>query len=183
MHRDPITFSYKTSSRLEVTGHIVSHLTVSCSRAGSERQAPSDIDLFVTLRKFNREGKEVFYTGTMGDPVPIVKGWLRVSLRKVDTTHSSHRDYLPYRNYFGSEVQPAKENEKYAVDVEIWPTNTVLEPEESLVLEIAGHDTQGVGNFSHGHPEDRKDEIFDGTNTVHVGGESSYIILPVIKNR
>lgn len=119
----------------------------------------------------------------MGDPVPVVKGWLRVSLRKVDTSHSSHREYLPYRNYFSNEVQQVKENEKYNVDVEIWPTNTVLEAGESLVFEIAGHDTQGVGKFSHEHPEDRKPEIFEGTNTIHVGGELSYIVLPVIENR
>jgi predicted acyl esterase len=144
---------------------------------------PSDIDLFVTLRKLDRTGKEIFYTGTMGDPVPVVKGWLRVSLRKVNTSHPSHRDYLPYRNYFSTDVQPVRANEMYAVDVEIWPTNTVLEPDEFLVLEIAGHDTQGVGNFSHEHPEDRKPEIFDGINTVHVCGESSYIILPVIEKK
>jgi hypothetical protein len=48
-----------------------------------------------------------------------------------------------------------------------------LEPGESLVLEIAGHDTQGVGKFLHEHPDDRNPSVFEGFNTVHVGGDSS----------
>ena len=46
--------------------------------------------------------------------------------------HPLYRDYLPYREYASGDVQPVKENEKYAVDVEVWPTNTVLEPNELL---------------------------------------------------
>ncbi|KAH6652285.1 Alpha/Beta hydrolase protein [Truncatella angustata] len=177
---EPISFTYKTSSRLEITGHIVAHLTVAGVRKTPDSIPPSDIDLFVTLRKINAAGEEVFYTGTMGDPVPIVKGWLRVSLRKVDETHPLHREHLPYRNYFSSEIQPVVENEKYEVDVEVWPTSVVLAAGESLALEIAGHDTQGVGNFSHEHPKDRSREVFSGNNILYVGGKTSHLSLPII---
>ncbi|KAI8315831.1 hypothetical protein K4K59_000769 [Colletotrichum sp. SAR11_240] len=153
MDGDPISFRYKTPALLEITGHIVAHLTVSASRKPARDSPPTDIDLFVTLLKINVNGQEVFYTGTMGDPVPIVK-----------------------------DVQPVKENEKYAVDVEVWPTNVVLEPGETLVLEIAGHDTQGVGSFSHGHAKDRDKKTFTGINTVHTGGENSWLLLPVINS-
>jgi hypothetical protein len=178
--RDPAVFKYTTQNVLEVTGHIVAHLTVSSSRKDDQRGGPKDIDLFVTLKKLDTDGKEVFFTGTMGDPVPVTKGWLRTSLRKTDPTHYMHRSYLPYRNYYSTDVQPVNERELYQVDVEIWPTNVILEPGQSLVVEVAGHDTQGVGNFSHEHPEDRKIEVFDGTNNIHVGGERSYITLPII---
>ncbi|KAK4936722.1 hypothetical protein LTR10_022446 [Elasticomyces elasticus] len=177
---EPVSFQYTTKTSLEITGHIVAHLTVSASRKTGQPQPPSDIDLFVTLRKLDDSGKEVHFTGTMGDPVPVVKGWLRASLRKTDPTNPFHHDYLPYRNYYSTEVQAISENELYAVDVEIWPTNVVLEPGQSLVFEVAGHDTQGVGKFSHEHPEDRKPEVFDGVNTIHVGSASSYITLPII---
>lgn len=179
----PLTFRYQTPSTLEITGHILAHITVSCSRKTPDAPVPSEIDLFVTLRKLNAEGKEVFYTGTMGDPVPVVKGWLRVSLHQVNASHPSHHDYLPYREYASGDVQPVKENEKYAVDVEVWPTNTVLEPNESLVLDIAGHDTQGVGKFSHEHLEDRDPSGFDGPNNVEVGQESSWLLFPIIPSR
>ena len=38
--------------------------------------------------------------------------------------------------------------------MEVWTNNTVLEAHETLVLEIAGCDTQGVGKVSHEHLED-----------------------------
>ncbi|KAK2694405.1 hypothetical protein QWA68_005811 [Fusarium oxysporum] len=183
LNGEPIRFAYKTSSTLEITGHIVAHLTVAATRKSADATPPSDIDLFITLRKINAKGAEVFYTGTMGDPVPIVKGWQRVSLRKVDESNKLHKEYLPYRNYYLSDVQPVEENQKYKVDVEVWPTNVVLEPEETLVLEIAGHDTQGVGKFSHEHPDDRDPKAFDGKNIITVGGEASWLTLPVIDAR
>ncbi|KAB8246776.1 Alpha/Beta hydrolase protein [Aspergillus flavus] len=179
----PITFLYKTSSSLEITGHILARLTVSYSRESPNSSPPTDIDLFVTLRKLNAHGKEVFYTGTMGDPFPIVKGWLRVSLRKVNTEHPFHRHYLPYRDYTSADVQPVQENERYQVDVEVWPTNTVLDPNETLVLEIACHDTQGVGKFSHKHLDDQDPAVFRGLNHIQVGQESGYLLLPLIPSR
>lgn len=182
-YRDPVIFRYETPSSLEITGHVLAHLTVSCSRSAPDALPPTEIDLFVTLRKLNAEGKEVFYTGTMGDPVPIVKGWLRTSLRKVNANHPFHQDILPYRDYFSSDVQPVNEGEKYEVDVEVWPTNTILESNETLVLEIAGHDTQGVGKFSHEHPEDRDSKALGGLNHIQVGQENSFIVLPIIPPR
>jgi uncharacterized protein len=39
----------------------------------------------------------------------------------------------------------------------------------------------GCGPFVHADPVDRPSELFDGTVTVHTGGERrSYLLLPVI---
>lgn len=73
-NRKPITFRYQTPSTLKITGHILDRITVSCSRRTPESPVPTNIHLFVTLRKLNAEGKEVFYTGTIEDPVPVIKG-------------------------------------------------------------------------------------------------------------
>lgn len=73
---------------IEITGHSVAHLNVSVTQ-DINGPAPSDIDLFVTLPYIGPDGKEVHYTGTVGDPVPLVKGWLRVSLRQVNKEHTS----------------------------------------------------------------------------------------------
>jgi len=138
----------------EVTGNVVAHLNVSVTPdpAGA---TPSDIDLFLTLRHISPEGKEVFYTGTAGDPVPLTKGWLRVSLRKVNKDHHKHREHLPHRDYFSTDVQPVIPGEVYPVDVEVWPTNVVVEQGGKLVLEVASGDTQGSGIFLHNDPVDR----------------------------
>ncbi|KAH7066482.1 Alpha/Beta hydrolase protein [Paraphoma chrysanthemicola] len=182
LNGDSAQFRFTTKTTLEITGHIVAHLTVSAS-SGNQGQSPTEIDLFITLRKLTKGGSEVFYTGTMGDAVPVVKGWQRVSLRKTDPTHPLHRSYLPYRNYRSSDVQEVLLNKPYEVDVEVWPTNVVLEEGETLLLEVAGHDTQGVGNFSHGHEHDRRPEALGGKNNLHVGGEDSWLLLPIIPKR
>src|SRR6185295_17698614 len=71
---------------LEVTGPLAAVLFVS-----SETE---DMDLFLTLRNFDPDGNEVLETGQQGAPVPVAKGWLRVSHRELDPELS-----LPYRPY------------------------------------------------------------------------------------
>ena len=137
----------------EITGHIVAHLNVSMN-AYIGGSLPRDIDLFLTLRYFIND-KEVYYTGTAGDPVPLCKGWLRASLRKINTSHIRHREYLPYRDYFKSDILPVLPGEVYPVDVELWPTNVVMEKGSRLVLEVASGDTQGSGIFTHNGDQDR----------------------------
>lgn len=126
----------------EITGHITAHLNVSMS-PDSGGSLPRDIDLFLTLRHMDQNGVEILYTGTAGDGVPLCKGWLRVSLRKMNRDHARHRPYLPYRDYFSSDVLPVLPGESYPVDIEIWPTNVVLEVGDKLVFEVSSGDTQG----------------------------------------
>jgi predicted acyl esterase len=156
---DPQLVQFSTppfEKETEFTGHIVAHLNVSVSPdpAGA---TPTDIDLFLTLRHMSPEGKEISYTGTAGDAVPLCKGWLRVSLRKVNKEHAKHREYLPHRDYFSTDVQPVLPGEIYPVDVEVWPTNVVVEKGAKIVFEVASGDTQGCGMFQHNHPVDRYD--------------------------
>jgi predicted acyl esterase len=133
---------------LEITGHIVArvHVSVTPTLAGP---VPKDIDIFVTIRHWAADGSEIFYTGSIGNPVPVSKGWQRVSLRRVNSEHPRHREWRPHRDYFSTDVLPVLPGEIYGVDVEVWPTNLVLCPGERLSFEISGGDTQGVGIFSH----------------------------------
>ena len=141
-------------SETEITGYIVAHLNVSITPdvGGS---FPTDLDLFLTLRHISPEGREVFYTGTAGDGVPLCKGWLRVSLRKVNKEHPKHRPWMPYRDYFSSDVLPVMPGEVYPVDVEVWPTNVVVEKGGKIVFEVSSGDTQGCGTFKHTEATDR----------------------------
>lgn len=138
----------------EITGHIVAHLNVSMS-ANPGAPTPQDIDLFITLRHISAAGNEVFYTGTAGDPVPLCKGWLRVSMRQINKEHVRHRPYLPHRDYYSTDFRPVIPGEVYPVDVEVWPTNVVVEKGGKIVLEISSGDTQGSGMFQHNSPIDR----------------------------
>jgi predicted acyl esterase len=141
-------------SETEVTGHIVVHLNVSVA-GDPEGPVPSDIDLFLTLRHLSAAGEEISYTGTQGEQAPIVKGFLRVSLRKTNPQHTRHRPWLPRRDYLSTDVLPVVPHDIYPVDVEMWPTNVVFGQGDRLVLEVSSGDTPGSGVFEHGDPDDR----------------------------
>ncbi|KAK4556296.1 hypothetical protein LTR86_006440 [Recurvomyces mirabilis] len=166
----------------EITGHIVAHLALSASKANAEQKTtPSDIDVFLTLRYISPEGKEVFYTGTAGDPVPLTKGWLRMSLRKVEDQHPMHKEWLPHREYRSKDVQVVKADTIYEADVEVWPTNVVVEKGGKLIFEVSSGDTQGCGIFGHKHPEDRSEEKLGGLNSLHFSDKhQNYVVLPVV---
>lgn len=142
------------SEETEITGHITAHICVS-AEAEPSGPVPSDIDLFCTLRHLDPSGKEILYTGSAGGGVPLCKGWLRVSLRKINREHPRNRPWLPQRDYLSIDVQPVIPGEAYKVLVELWPTNVVVEKGGKIVFEIASGDTAGSGIFTHDHPNDR----------------------------
>lgn len=126
----------------------------------------------------------VYYTGTSGDATPVVKGWLRASLRAIDSSHPQHTAYSPYRNYYSTDKKEVALDQVYTLVVELWPTNVVVEAGGKLVLEIASCDTQGAGFFEHNDPEDRDPVALTGWNNIHLGtGYENYITLPVIPSK
>lgn len=189
----------------EFTGHVLAHLNVSMTADPTvSGSAEKDIDLFVTMRYIDPSGSEVHYTGTAGDPIPLTKGWLRCSLRKIESENPKNKPYQPFRTYLSTDVEPLVEGHMYSVDVELWPTNVVVEKGGKLVFEVASGDTQGCGVFQHNSDLDRyvqslvspirrlhndvanifiqrPKEKFAGENHIHFGnGLENYVLLPLI---
>lgn len=168
----------------EITGHIVVHLNVSLSADTGAATAPSELDLFLTLRHLDPMGNEILYTGTVGDPVPVTKGWLRVSMRKTEPNHPRFKPWHPHREYRSTDVLPVKPGEVYGVDVEVWPTNVVVDKGNRLVLEVSSGDTQGAGLFEHNSETDRPRQLLEGWNHINFGSEyENYVILPIIPSQ
>ncbi|KIW40027.1 uncharacterized protein PV06_08582 [Exophiala oligosperma] len=169
----------------EFTGHVVAHLNVSVTPGEGSTTKPSDIDLFLTVRHLNAEGKEILYTGTVGDPVPITKGWLRVGLRKVNEKSPRHQTpWHPHREYLSTDYSPLAPGEVYPVDIEIWPTNVVMSKGDRLVFEVSSGDTQGAGLFEHNSKDDRSQETFAGNNHVHFGKDyENWLLMPVVPTK
>ena len=152
---------------VEVTGPLAASFWVSSST--------EDMDLFLTLRNFDADGNEVLETGQQGTPVPVAKGWLRVSHRELDPELS-----LPYRPYHKHQrrlfLKPGK---IVKVDVEIWPTSMVFRKGHRIRLDIQPRDGVGSQSYMHYHAD-----YNTGTNTIYAGGErESYLLLPVIPAR
>jgi putative CocE/NonD family hydrolase len=149
---------------LEVTGPLMANIWVS--------GATEDMDLFLTLRNFDADGNEVLETGQQGTPVPVAKGWLRVSHRELDPELT-----LPYRPYHAHRRRLyLKPGEIVEVQVEIWPTSMVFRKGHRIRLDVQPRDGTGSQSYMHYHAD-----YNTGTNTIHAGGGTpSYLLLPVI---
>ena len=170
---------------LEITGPSAVKIKISSSA--------TDTDVFVILRVFTPDGKEVTFHGSNDPRTPIGMGWLRASHRKLDLQKT-----LPYRPYHShDEVQALTPNEPVDLDVEVWPTCIVVPKGFRLGVSIRGRDYEsmgeplsvpgfkysltGVGPFIHDHPQNRPQEVFHNTTHVHFqADEQPYILLPII---
>lgn len=152
---------------LEVTGPLAASFWVSSSS--------EDMDLFLTLRNFDADGNEIMETGQQGTPVPVAKGWLRVSHRELDPDLT-----LPHRPYHKhSRRLFLKPGEIVKVDVEIWPTSMVFKKGHRIRLDVQPRDGVGSQGYMHYHAD-----YNSGSNTVYAGGErESFLLLPVIPQR
>jgi len=152
------------SEDLEITGPVVLALWVS-----SETE---DMDVFATMRNIDADGNDVWEIGQQQQPVPVAKGWLRASHRKLDPKLS-----LPYRPYHThDERQWLKPGEVVKLDVEIWPTCMVFRKGHRIRLDIQPRD--GVGSAPYTH---YSADYNTGENTIYTGGSTaSYLLLPVI---
>jgi len=170
----------------EITGPAAAKLFVS-----SETE---DADIFLVLRLFTPDLREITFQGSNDPHTAVGHGWLRASRRKLDKKRS-----LPYRPcHAHDEVQPLKPGQVYELDVEIWPTSIVVPQGCRIGLGVRGRDYvwpgfehppmpvrgrvySGVGPFRHDHPRDRPAEVFGKKVTLHAGPDRpSYLLLPVI---
>ena len=187
---DGVTFlTAPLESETEITGPSAVKLYVSSST--------SDADIFVVLRVFSADMKEVVFQGAIDPHTPIGQGWLRASHRQLDKKIST--PYRPYHTH--SKKQPLKPGEVVALDVEIWPTSIIVPKGYRIGLTVRGKDYVypggsggrlsnfkneliGCGPFLHDNSRDRPPEIFGGVTGLHFGGVARpYLLLPVIPSK
>jgi len=173
---------------MEITGPIASKLFVSSET--------TDADMFLVLRVFGPDMKEVTFQGALDPHTPIAQGWLRASHRKLDTKKS-----LPYRPYHThDEEQPLKPGKAYELDVEVWPTCITVPKGYRVALSVRGRDYvypgdsnvqlgeyanwTGCAIFRHDDPRDRPAHIFGGDVTLHSGpSQQAHVMLPIIPEK
>ena len=183
---DGLTFrTLPITKSLEITGPVAAKLWVSSET--------TDADLFLALRLFDPDGREITFIGSNDPRVPVGLGWLRASHRKLDPAQS-----LPYRPWHTHDEEwPLQPGEPVELDIEIWPTSIVVPPGYQLALTVSGKDYEvdgrdtalpnapypmkGVGPFVHIDRDDQPAAIFATRNTLHfVAGRQPYLLLPII---
>jgi predicted acyl esterase len=179
---EPVTvYSQPLAEETEITGPLAATVFISSTT--------TDADLFVTLRAFGADAREVDFQGALDPRTPLAQGWLRASHRKLDPARST--PYRPYHTH--DEIEPLQPGKVYALQIEIWPTCIVLPAGFRVALTIGGRDFAreapaagppvflGSGLFLHTDPEDRPPAIFNGTTTIHTGPDTpSHLLLPII---
>jgi putative CocE/NonD family hydrolase len=148
----------------EVTGPLAAQLWVSSTT--------EDMDLFLTVRNIDPAGNDVLEIGQQGQPVPVAKGWLRVSHRELDLELS--RPYRPYHKHLRRQwLEP---NQIVEVQVEIWPTSMAFKKGHRIRLDIQPRDGIGSAPYMHYHADYNV-----GENTIYSGGEKeSFLLVPII---
>ncbi len=149
----------------EVTGPIVLNLWISSTS--------EDADIVVTLRNIGPDGEDVWEVGQQGQAVPLTKGCLRASHRKLDPKKS-----LPYRPYHAhDERQWLEPGVPVECQVEVWATCMVFQKGHRIRVDIQPRD--GIGSNFYGHYH--ADYNLGAENTIHSGGDrQSYLLLPLI---
>ncbi len=184
---DGLTFVTPPLDRAtEITGPLAARLHISSST--------DDADLFLVLRVFSADFKEVVFQGALDPHTPIAQGWLRASHRKLDPALS-----LPHRPYHThDEIQRLEPGKIYALDIELWPTCIAIPAGSRVALSVRGRDYvypggsggrlsnmknefTGCGPFLHDDPRDRPVSRFGGTTTLHVApDQQNFLLLPII---
>lgn len=189
-HSDGHTFCLDpTDDVREFTGPVAARLWVSTTGP--------DADIFVTIRVFDPQAREITFVGAVDPHAPAAMGWLRLSHRELDREAS--RPWHPVHPH--RQVVPTVAGEVYPVDIEVWPTSIVLPPGHTIAVTIGGRDytnasgadptrkpvtmsnfknqMTGCGPFLHDDPTDRSPELVDVITTVHCGsGTPSRLLLP-----
>lgn len=185
---DGLTFlTPPVAQAMELTGPVSAKLRVSSSTR--------DADLFLVLRVFSADLKEVVFQGAIDPHTPIAQGWLRASHRKLDPEIS--RPWRPYHTH--DERQMLEPGVPVDLDIELWPTSIVVPAGGRIALSVRGRDyvypggsggklsnfkneLTGCGPFLHDDPVNRPPELFSGVTTIHFDADAPpFVLLPVIK--
>ncbi len=170
----------------EITGPMAAKLFISSST--------KDADLFLIVRVFDPEGKELTFMGSTDPNTPIANGWLRASHRRLDPART-----LPYRPFHPHDrVEPLTPGEIYECDIEIVSSCIVVPKGWRVALSVRGKDyeyegelsefgkkfhygTRGTGGMTHNDPDSRPADVFGGKVKLYAGGQwGSYLLLPII---
>ena len=163
------TFDFTFEEDTELTGYMSLKLWVSSDG--------DDMDLFVTVRKLDRSGNEVFFDAWAAPARwPVALGWLRLSHRELDKERStSWEPYLKRVVGAGDKVKPG---DVVPCEIPVLPSGTLFSKGEMLRLEVSGV-YRGGENIP--GPYGYSDSVNKGTHSIHTGGKfDSYLLAPYV---
>ena len=142
-----------------------------------------DMDIFLGVRIIDECGCEVDYAGptTMGlraTRYPLMKGWLKVSHRRIDAARST--EYTVKHTHRKADHAPLVPGEPVMIEVEIIPTTALIKCGHRIRVDI-----QPFDGFDHGTRHHYDPTYHDGArNTIWTGPQhTGYVQLPIVPPR
>lgn len=140
----------------------------------------ADMDLYVSVRVVDEDNRQVDFTGfttmSFADRItPLMKGWLKVSHRKLDLERST--EYAPKHTHRKDDYAPLTNGEIVPVEIELIPNTGLIRKGQRIRVDVQPYD--GVAHGMH----HRYDPSYHAgaTNTVHTGPDHmGYLQLPII---
>lgn len=166
------SFIWDVPEDVEIVGPMALRLFV-------EVRGVEDVYLFAGVHKL-RAGRMDPFEGSYGYGFDRVStGWLKASLRKLDSVRST--PWQPTHAY--DEFQPLKPGEVVAVDMSLLPSATYFRKEEQIRLDVQGHWFSTRNPLFGQFPADYEDGP-RGSCLLHCGGaHSARLRIPIIAPR
>ena len=149
----------------ELTGHMKLKLWVSPEKA-------DDADLFITLKKLDVAGNEVYFDSwSPPSRYPVALGWLRLSQREMDEEKSA-----PWQPYLKHEHElKVKPGEIVPCEIEILPSSTLFRKGETMRLVVSGKYQVESTWFGYNL------SVNEGRHSIYTGEKyDSYLLIPVV---
>jgi predicted acyl esterase len=139
----------------------------------------SDMDVFVSLRVLDEDGREIRYDAPAHPAHPVHAaavghGLLKVSRRKLDETRST--DYWPVQTHLEADNAPLRESEVVQIEVGLNPATAMIREGCRLRVDIQPYAPDG-------EPTRAYDESYHAgaVNVVHTGPDHPcYVQLPLV---
>ncbi len=93
-----------------------------------------------------------FGVDAAGNPIPVVRGWLRASHQKLNSSDPLNSPHLTIHSHRSADVQIISPGKKYVLDIEFWPTTVIIAKGGRLQVEVAGNDDPEVSE-RYGHDD------------------------------
>lgn len=170
--KDEVRFNKVFNEDTELTGNMKLKLWVSAEEA-------DDMDLFVGIKKINKQGEEVnFPDFNHIEHGQVASGWLRVSHRELDTEKST--PLQPWHKH-ETELKLAKD-EIVPVEIEILPSSTLFKKDEQLEVVVKASEVV-KGNSTPGLKTryEHEETVNKGVHNIYAGDKyDSHLLIPVI---
>jgi predicted acyl esterase len=170
--RGTASFAFAAARDLEVAGPMSVQLRVGVEGA-------DDASLFCYVRKIDARGRNVPFEGAYGYGFDVVsKGWLKLSMRKVDAGAS--QPWRPVLSF--DEAQPLASGEVVDVSIELLPSATFFAAGEGLQLDVCAH-----WLVARHDPVLRTPQFYqrgpESTIVLHCGGSTgAHLLVPVLQS-